>query len=100
MSFELVYESSPIEAVFALGGMQTLFTTGIVAAIAIPAYDEYAKRAADTVTDAPAEGDQPPEITPEQPGASQGVPEDRLLQQEPQQQPSAPPEGQGPGQQP
>ncbi len=100
MSFELVYESSPIEAVFALGGMQTLFTTGIVAAIAIPAYDEYAKRAAETVTDAPADGAQPPEIPPEQTGGGQGAPEDRLPSQEPQQQPAAPPEGQGPRQQP
>jgi len=38
LGLELVYESNPIEALMAVGGMQTLIATGVLAAVAIPAY--------------------------------------------------------------
>jgi hypothetical protein len=40
LGLELVYESNPIEAFMAIGGIQTVITAGMLAAIAIPSYIE------------------------------------------------------------
>jgi Tfp pilus assembly protein PilE len=45
LSLELVYESNPIEALLSFGSMNTAFMGGILAAIAIPAYQDYLLRA-------------------------------------------------------
>ena len=45
VSLELSYESHPAEMLFGAGGMATVAAVGIVAAIAIPAYQDYTIRA-------------------------------------------------------
>ena len=45
VSFELMYESHPAELLFGAGGLGGVAAAGIVAAIAIPAYQDYTRRA-------------------------------------------------------
>lgn len=45
LAVELVFESSPVELLMAGGGITSLTTAGILAAIAIPAYADYTTRA-------------------------------------------------------
>jgi hypothetical protein len=44
LGIELTYETNPIELFLALGGVQSAVAAGVVAAIAIPAYQDYQMR--------------------------------------------------------
>jgi hypothetical protein len=45
LAVELVYESNPLELLMAMGGLGTLTSAGIAAAVAIPAFEEYQNKA-------------------------------------------------------
>jgi hypothetical protein len=70
LAMELVFESNPAELLLAFGGVQGIVMAGVLSAIAIPSYMEYADQAQDAAEAAALSPSSNPPMAPQAPPSS------------------------------